>query len=79
MMTKPVAEQKIELFARYSEPEDYGDYLVFPVGSETATIARFDHPVGERETGWYHEKEGKIDIRYWAHMPKLMSDSPVLV
>lgn len=33
-------------------PEDYGWYLVKTKSGEV-TIAKFDHPIGHRQTGWY--------------------------
>jgi hypothetical protein len=56
----------------YQEPEDYGLYLVKVKGQEGSTTARFDHPNGERKTGWYEiTSRGfvEIDVTHWDTMP----------
>lgn len=54
------------------EPEDYGLYLVKVRGQVGSTTARFDHPNGERATGWYEiTSRGfvAIDVTHWDTMP----------
>lgn len=78
-MTQQVAEKIEETIIQWTrtfkEPENYGKYLVKGNGL-SMTFARFDHPNGCRETGWYiengHNESGweKIDPHYWAHIPE---------
>lgn len=56
----------------YKEPEDYGWYLVKAKGYEQAIVARFDHPIGCRHTGWYVGQENEwseIQITGWDTLP----------
>lgn len=56
----------------HQEPEDYGTYLVKVKGRTGSTVARFDHPMGERSTGWFELTEGgmyRVEITHWDHLP----------
>lgn len=59
----------------YQEPEEYGDYLVRVKGFQKVIIARYDHPIGQRETGWYtlvsenDDDYVAVDIEAWSVIP----------
>lgn len=59
----------------FKEPESYGEYLVKGNGVKP-TFARFDHPIGCRETGWYISNEQnesgweQIYPHYWTEIPE---------
>lgn len=55
------------------EPDDYGYYLVKVVGEAKSTMALYNHPFGELETGWYQEFQGgyvKLKATHWDHLPE---------
>jgi hypothetical protein len=56
----------------YQEPEDYGVYLVKIKGREGSTTAHFDHPNGERESGWFEMTARglvRVEATHWDEMP----------
>lgn len=54
------------------EPEDYGIYLIKVKGREKSTVALFDHPMGERSSGWFELTKGgmyRVEATYWDDLP----------
>jgi hypothetical protein len=60
----------------YNEPDDYGWYLVKADGYDRVFEARFDHPNGCRETGWYVVSDDdsgwrQVKIKAWDDLPSI--------